>query len=63
MNITWTFNGGPVVDLGVRVISAGSRSSFLSVEAVGAAHTGLYTCTATNAVGSASHTARITVKG
>ena len=64
LNITWAFNGGPVSEaLSVRVIPTGTRSSFLSVESVGAAHSGLYTCTAANAVGSASHTARITVKG
>ena len=64
MNITWTFSGSPVTSQpGVRVIPTGARSSFLSVESVGAAHSGLYTCTATNAVGSTSHTARITVKG
>ena len=64
MNITWTFNGGSLeADLEVRVISAGPRSSFLAVQSVGASHSGVYTCTATNAAGEASHSARIIVKG
>ena len=64
MTISWTFNGQPVADgMGVRVISAGSRTSFLTVESVQAAHSGEYTCTATNAVGKASSSARLTVKG
>ena len=64
MTISWTFGGQPVADdLGVRVISAGSRTSFLTIESVEAAHSGKYTCTATNAVGKASGSARLTVKG
>ena len=66
MTIEWTFEGRPVgmgSDMGIRVLSAGPRTSFLAIQSVGAAHSGIYTCTATNAVGEASHSARITVKG
>ena len=64
MTIKWTFEGRPVTSgMGVLVLPAGSRTSFLSIESVEAAHSGQYTCTASNAVGEASHTARLTVKG
>ena len=64
MNITWTFNDAPVeADMGVSVLSAGPRSSFLAVQSVRASHSGVYTCTATNAAGQAKHSARLTVKG
>ena len=64
MTIKWTFNDRPITpDMGVQVISAGSRTSFLTIESVGAAHSGNYKCTATNAVGQASNSARLTVKG
>ena len=64
MTIEWTFEGRPVADLnGVRVISGGSRVSLLTIESVGAEHSGLYTCMAKNAAGKASHSARLTVKG
>ena len=64
MTIEWTFEGRPVEELQkVRVISGGSRNSFLTIESVDGSHSGLYTCTATNAVGAAVHSARLTVKG
>ena len=64
MTIEWTFEGRPVGgDTGIRVLSAGPRTSFLAIQAVGATHSGVYTCTATNAIGEASHSARIIVKG
>ena len=64
MAIKWTFNGQVVTaDMGVLVLLAGSRTSVLTIESVGAAHSGEYTCTATNAVGEATHTAQLTVKG
>ena len=64
LTLEWTVNGQPVnTDMGVLVLRAGSRINLLTIESVGAAHSGLYTCTATNAVGEASHTTRLTVKG
>ena len=64
MTIEWTFNGRPITsDMGVLTFLAGSRTSFLSIESVGAAHSGFYRCTASNAVGEASHMTRLTVKG
>ena len=64
MTISWTFDGRPVADdAGVQVVSVGRRTSVLSIQSVGADHSGQYTCTATNAVGEAQHSARLTVKG
>ena len=64
LTLEWSFNGRPVTDdMGVLLIQAGSRISVLTIESVAAGHSGLYRCTATNAVGQASHTARLTVKG
>ena len=64
LNLEWTFKGRPVTsDMGVMVIPAGSRISVLTIESVGADHSGEYTCTARNAVGKTTHTAILTVKG
>ena len=64
LTLAWSQNGRPVSGTaGARVLEAGFRTSVLTIEAVTAAHSGEYTCTATNAVGKVSHTARITVKG
>lgn len=64
LSIVWTVDGGPVSALpGVRVLAAGSRTSLLTIESVGAAHSGEYTCTASNAVGEAAHSAYLAVKG
>ena len=64
MTISWAFDGRPVAgDAGVQVFSVGRRTSVLSIQSVEADHSGLYTCTATNAVGEAQHSARLTVKG
>ena len=64
LTLEWTFEGRPVTaDMGVLVIPAGPRISVLTIASVGADHSGEYACIATNAVGSASHTAVLTVKG
>ena len=64
LTLAWSQNGQPISGTsGTRVVQAGSRTSVLTIEAATAAHSGEYTCTATNAVGEASHTARITVRG
>ncbi|KAF0295703.1 Titin [Amphibalanus amphitrite] len=63
MTLSWTFDGRPVTsEMGVNVISAGARTSFLTIQSVGAANSGEYTCTAANDVGEASQSARLTVK-
>ena len=63
MTIEWTFEGRSVTpDMGVLVVRAGSRISVLTIESVGAHHSGEYRCTASNAVGNSSHTATVTVK-
>ena len=64
MTLTWTIDGLPVSPGdGARVLQAGSRTSIITVEAVADRHSGVYTCTATNAAGTAAHSARLTVKG
>ena len=64
LSISWSLDGRGVDQLsGARVISAGPRMSILTLQAVGADHSGLYTCTAANAVGKATHSARLSVKG
>ena len=65
LTLVWSRNGRPVEagTAGVRVVDAGFRTSVLTIEAVTAGDSGEYTCTATNEVGEASHTARLTVKG
>ena len=64
MTLSWTFEGRPVeASAGVQVVGVGRRTSVLSIQAVAAHHSGLYTCSANNSVGAASHSARLTVKG
>ena len=64
LTISWTLDGASVDGLsGVRVISAGPRMSILTLQAVGADHSGMYMCTAGNEVGEATHSAQLTVKG
>ena len=62
--ISWSVDGDPVDGLrGARVISAGPRMSILTLQAVGADSSGLYTCTAENAVGQDARSTQLTVKG
>ena len=64
MSLSWTFDGRPVDSTaGVQLVGVGRRTSVLSIQAVAAHHSGQYTCTATNAVGAARYSARLTVKG
>ena len=41
----------------------GDRASFLSISSVGHSHSGIYTCTARNKAGMASHSAELKVNG
>jgi Immunoglobulin domain len=62
--ITWYFNHTEFKRLvGVNVIKSGARSQVLNIEHVKAAHSGPYTCVATNAAGSTNHTAVLIVNG
>ncbi len=50
-------------DPSVTVRSNDEYSSTLLIERLSSAHSGNYTCTATNAAGGATHTAELVVKG
>ena len=65
LTLTWTFDGLNVTDddEGVRVLRAGSRTSIITVASVTGRHSGVYMCTASNAAGMATHSARLTVRG
>lgn len=64
VDIRWTMAGrSGASDAGVTVTKIGAKSSILNVDAVDASHAGSYTCTARNAAGTSSHTARLTVVG
>lgn len=62
--ISWSFDGDETLkQLGVTTTKMGDRTSFLTIPSVVAAHNGNYSCTASNAAGSTSHTATIRVNG
>ena len=68
LDITWTFHGsdGQFLDAamaGLSTVRLGPRSSVLQIDALSAAHSGEYTCTARNAAGSHNFTTHIKVLG
>lgn len=64
VNLTWTFDDIPVDSSRQDVnIITNKRVSFLSIDSVAARHAGRYKCTASNAAGSDSHTAVLSVNG
>lgn len=64
LKITWSFHGEELSShMGMSTARMGDRSSFLVIEAMMAAHSGNYTCTAENAAGTTSHTASLFVSG
>ena len=64
LTLTWSVNGEPVAGRpGVQVLPAGVRSTLLTVPSVSAEHSGIYTCTASNAAGTVSHSTRLDVRG
>lgn len=64
VNLTWTFDDNPI-DTGRQDVNilTNKRVSFLSIDSVAASHAGRYKCIASNAAGSDSHTAVLSVNG
>ncbi|KMQ94334.1 down syndrome cell adhesion molecule-like protein 1 protein [Lasius niger] len=64
VKLTWTFDDMPIDSSRPDVnIVINKRVNFLSIDSVAARHAGRYKCTATNAAGSDSHTAVLSVNG
>lgn len=65
LEITWTFDGHPIQSYhgDVIVSDTGKRVKQLTIESVAARHAGEYTCVASNAAGSVSHSAILDVNG
>ncbi|KAL6260463.1 hypothetical protein P5V15_007988, partial [Pogonomyrmex californicus] len=64
LEITWTFDGRPIQSSyhgDVIVSDTGKRVKQLTIESVAARHAGEYTCVASNAAGSVSHSATLDV--
>ncbi|KAF6210674.1 hypothetical protein GE061_013781 [Apolygus lucorum] len=60
--ITWSFHGEELSShMGIETTKLGDRSSVLSITSAMAAHTGNYTCTASNRAGSTSYTTALHV--
>uniref|UniRef100_A0A182YKL3 Down syndrome cell adhesion molecule n=2 Tax=Neocellia TaxID=44535 RepID=A0A182YKL3_ANOST len=63
IEISWLFDGRPIrISSNIEITSIGKRSSSLSIPSVGAAHSGVYTCTAKNVAGSRNQSAELFVK-
>lgn len=65
LEITWTFDGRPIrpYHSDVIVTDSGKRVKQLTIDSVAARHAGEYTCVASNAAGSVSHSATLDVNG
>ncbi|XP_043801774.1 Down syndrome cell adhesion molecule-like protein Dscam2 isoform X24 [Apis laboriosa] len=63
LEITWTFDNQPIRSdrMDVIVSNSGKRVKQLTIESVAARHAGEYTCVASNAAGSTSHSAKLDV--
>ncbi|CAK9830510.1 Cell adhesion molecule Dscam2 [Anthophora retusa] len=63
LEISWTFDSQPIRSDRMDVIlsSSGKRVKQLTIESVAARHAGEYTCVASNAAGSTSHSAKLDV--
>ncbi|KAK2577361.1 hypothetical protein KPH14_003477 [Odynerus spinipes] len=63
LEITWTFDGRSIGHdrMDVIVSDSGKRVKQLTIESVAARHAGEYTCVASNAAGSTSHSAKLDV--
>lgn len=64
LKITWSLNDEPIgTSLGITTLSIGSRTNLLNINSVDREHAGLYTCTASNKGGTASHSATLFIDG
>lgn len=64
LTISWSFHGEELSShMGIETTKLGDRSSVLIINSAMAAHTGNYTCTATNRAGSSNYTTSIYVNG
>lgn len=66
VDIKWHFHGFENTDsshLGILTTKMTSRTSFLSIAAAGAGHSGTYTCVANNHAGAANHSTVLNVHG
>ncbi|XP_026295690.1 Down syndrome cell adhesion molecule isoform X11 [Apis mellifera] len=63
LEIAWTFDNQPIRSdrMDVIVSNSGKRVKQLTIESVAARHAGEYTCVASNAAGSTSHSAKLDV--
>ncbi|KAG8244653.1 hypothetical protein J6590_017598 [Homalodisca vitripennis] len=62
LQIRWNFHGEELSShLGITTTKVGDRTSMLNISPTMAAHSGNYTCTATNRAGSSSYTATLFV--
>ncbi|XP_031772633.1 Down syndrome cell adhesion molecule-like protein Dscam2 isoform X38 [Apis florea] len=63
LEIAWTFDNQPIRPdrMDVIVSNSGKRVKQLTIESVAARHAGEYTCVASNAAGSTSHSAKLDV--
>ena len=64
MTISWTFHGNSITsDHDIMTIPLGGRGSNLVIMKVGYRHSGVYTCTATNSVGTSVESIELKVNG
>ena len=64
LSIRWTFHGDSVMlERQFTTLPAGARTNILMIQSVQHAHSGTYTCIASNAVGEASYSTKLVVKG
>ena len=64
MSISWTFHGAAITsDLDIVTTPIGGRGSNLIIMKVEHKHSGIYTCTASNIVGSVSESLKLQVNG
>jgi len=66
LTISWSFHGvesSKRTQTDITTMKLGTRGSVLMIESINLENSGLYTCTAKNAVGTANYTAELIVNG